>query len=171
MINAAAATMRQQGATIVNFDMPDLAALTKEVATDAYEAQAAFAKYFATLPANAPVTSFKQLVDTRTASPAIQAAMEKEIALVDPMQSVLVSKAGEMSQPERNGVLSNATGMPAVTFQAGFSASSEQAPLGVPIGGELLGRDYSESLLLAYAYAFEQSAHIRQAPLSTPSLK
>ena len=206
VINAAVATMRQQGATIVNFDMPDLAALTKEVATDAYEAQAAFAKYFATLPANAPVTSFKQLVDTRTASPAIQAAMEKEIALVDPMQSdayktrmlnreklrialaskmaelgldailypmqsVLVSKAGEMSQPERNGVLSNATGMPAVTFQAGFSAPSDQAPLGVPIGGELLGRDYSEGLLLAYAYAFEQSAHIRQAPLSTPSLK
>jgi tripartite-type tricarboxylate transporter receptor subunit TctC len=41
-------------------------------------------------------------------------------------------------------------------------------PLGVPVGAELLGRDYSEPLLLSLAYAFEQATKMRKAPLSTP---
>ncbi|MNN88705.1 amidase [compost metagenome] len=84
------------------------------------------------------------------------------------MQSILVTQAGSQEQPERNGVLSNATGMPAVTFQAGFSAPSKEAPVGVPIGAELLGRDYTEQALLAYAFAYEQAYHTRKPPLSTP---
>ena len=205
-INAVATAMQHDGATIVRFEMPDLDDLTKAVATDSFEAQAAFDHYFGTLPADAPIKSFRQLVDTKTASPAIQAAMEKEIAIengmqskeymthvlnreklrialaskmadlgVDailyPLQSVLVSKAGQSDQPERNGVLSNATGMPAVTFQAGFSSPDAEAPLGVPIGAELLGRDYTEPALLGYAYAFEQAHPMRKPPVSTPALK
>ena len=73
-------------------------------------------------------------------------------------------------QAERNGTLSNGTGFPAVTFQAGFSAPSASAPLGVPVGAELLGLDYTEDRLLAYAYAFEQAAAVRKPPASTPAL-
>ena len=61
-------------------------------------------------------------------------------------------------------------GIPAVTFPAGFSAPSPSAPLGVPIGGELLGLDYTEDKLLAYAYAIEQAAGARKPPVSTPPL-
>jgi Asp-tRNA(Asn)/Glu-tRNA(Gln) amidotransferase A subunit family amidase len=73
-------------------------------------------------------------------------------------------------QAERNGTLSNGTGFPAVTFQAGFSMPTASAPLGVPVGAELLGLDYTEDRLLAYAYSFEQAAGLRKPPRSTPAL-
>jgi Asp-tRNA(Asn)/Glu-tRNA(Gln) amidotransferase A subunit family amidase len=38
------------------------------------------------------------------------------------------------------------------------------------VGAELLGPDYSEARLLAYAYAFEQAAQSRKPPLSAPPL-
>lgn len=205
-LRSVAAAMQQQGATVVEFRMDDLADLTRSVATDAFEARAAFESYFQTLPEQAPVRSFAQLIETRTASPAIQATLEKEFAIEDgmqsaqyranmlnreklklallgqmaqsgfdailyPMQSILVTEAGRSDQPERNGVLSNGTGMPAVTFPAGFSAPTSSAPIGVPIGAELLGRDFSEARLLGYAYALEQAAPVRKPPVSTPPLK
>jgi Asp-tRNA(Asn)/Glu-tRNA(Gln) amidotransferase A subunit family amidase len=67
-------------------------------------------------------------------------------------------------------VLSNATGFPAITFPGGYSAATATAPLGVPIGIELLGAEWSEPRLLALAYAFERAAGVRRAPPSTPPL-
>ena len=57
-----------------------------------------------------------------------------------------------------------------ITFPGGFSASTPSAPLGVPIGIELLGPDWSEPTLIRLAYAFEQAARIRRPPTSTPPL-
>jgi Asp-tRNA(Asn)/Glu-tRNA(Gln) amidotransferase A subunit family amidase len=91
-------------------------------------------------------------------------------AILYPHQKVLVAPTTAPEQPERNGSLSNGTGFPAVTFPAGFSAATATAPLGVPVGAELLGLDYTEDRLLSYAYAFEQAAHMRKVPLSTPPL-
>ena len=91
-------------------------------------------------------------------------------AIVYPLQKILVVPITADDQEERNGTLSNGTGFPAVTFQAGFSAPSASAPLGVPVGAELLGLDYTEDRLLAYAYAFEQAAGVRKPPASTPVL-
>jgi Asp-tRNA(Asn)/Glu-tRNA(Gln) amidotransferase A subunit family amidase len=91
-------------------------------------------------------------------------------AILYPHQRILVVPTTAKDQPERNGTLSNGTGYPAVTFPAGFSAPSASAPLGVPIGAELLGADFSEDKLLSYAYAFEQAAHVRRPPKSTPPL-
>jgi Asp-tRNA(Asn)/Glu-tRNA(Gln) amidotransferase A subunit family amidase len=91
-------------------------------------------------------------------------------AILYPLQKILVVPITAGDQAERNGALSNGTGFPAVTFPAGFSAPSASAPLGVPIGGELLGLDYTEDRLLAYAYAFEQAAGLRKPPASTPPL-
>jgi Asp-tRNA(Asn)/Glu-tRNA(Gln) amidotransferase A subunit family amidase len=90
-------------------------------------------------------------------------------AILYPLQRVLVATVGA-SQAERNGTLSNGTGFPAVCFPGGFSAPTATAPLGVPVGAELLGRDYSEPLLLSLAYAYEQAADVRKAPRSTPPL-
>ena len=82
-------------------------------------------------------------------------------AVLYPHQRRLVAPIGE-DQLERNGVLSNSTGFPAITFPGGFSASTASAPLGVPIGIELLGPDWSEPTLIRLAYAFEQAARIRR---------
>ena len=91
-------------------------------------------------------------------------------AILYPLQKILVVPVTADDQAERNGTLSNGTGFPAVTFPAGFSAPSASAPLGVPVGAELLGLDYTEDRLLAYAYAFEQAAGVRKPPASTPAL-
>jgi amidase len=89
-------------------------------------------------------------------------------AILYPHQRRLVASIGE-EQLERNGVLSNGTGFPAITIPGGFSVPRSSAPIGVPIGIELLGPEWSEPTLLKLAYAFEQSAHIRKPPVSTSS--
>lgn len=91
-------------------------------------------------------------------------------AILYPQQRVLVVPVGESEQVERNGTLSHGTGFPAVTFPAGFSQPSGTAPLGVPIGAELLGREFSEALLLSLAHGYELVAAARKPPLSTPPL-
>jgi Asp-tRNA(Asn)/Glu-tRNA(Gln) amidotransferase A subunit family amidase len=91
-------------------------------------------------------------------------------AILYPLQKILVVPITAGDQEERNGTLANGTGFPAVTFQGGFSAPSASAPLGVPVGAELLGLDFTEDRLLAYAYAFEQAARVRKPPASTPAL-
>ncbi len=90
-------------------------------------------------------------------------------AILYPHQRRLVAPIGE-PQRERNGVLSNGTGFPAITFPGGFSASTATAPVGVPIGIELLGEEWSEPKLFRLAYAFEQAAEIRKPPVATPPL-
>lgn len=90
-------------------------------------------------------------------------------AILYPHQRRLVALIGE-PQRERNGVLSNGTGFPAITFPGGFSASTATAPVGVPIGIELLGEEWSEPKLFRLAYAFEQAAEIRKPPVTTPPL-
>ncbi|HJU44462.1 MAG TPA: amidase family protein [Vicinamibacterales bacterium] len=91
-------------------------------------------------------------------------------AILYPHQRRLVVPIGE-DQVERNGVLSNSTGFPALTFPGGFSPPTPTAPIGVPIGLELLGPDWSEPTLFKLAYAFEQATRARKPPASTPRLK
>lgn len=91
-------------------------------------------------------------------------------ALAYPHQRRLVASIGD-SQVERNGVLASASGFPAISVPAGFSLPTDSAPLGVPIGMELMGRPWNEGTLLSIAYAFEHHTRFRQAPRSTPPLK
>ncbi len=90
-------------------------------------------------------------------------------ALVYPHQKRLAVPVGE-SQVERNGVLGSATGFPSIAVPAGFSRPTESAPEGVPIGLEILGRPWSEGILISRAYAFEQRTGFRKPPFSTPPL-
>ena len=96
-------------------------------------------------------------------------ARQRLDAVLYPHQRRPVATIG-FEQQERNGVLSNATGFPALTVPAGFTASSVSAPLGVPVGMELLGREWSEGTLIRLGYAFEQATSPRRLPASTPPL-
>ena len=91
-------------------------------------------------------------------------------AILYPHQRRLVVPIGD-DQVERNGVLSNSTGFPALTFPGGFSPPTATAPIGVPIGLELLGPEWSEATLFKLAYAFEQATRVRKPPATTPQLK
>lgn len=94
---------------------------------------------------------------------AVMAAMvENDLdAIFYPHQRRLVAKIGD-PQLDRNGVLSNATGFPAITVPGGFSAPTSDAPAGVPVGVEFLGPEFGEGDLIAIAYAFEQGTRFRR---------
>jgi Asp-tRNA(Asn)/Glu-tRNA(Gln) amidotransferase A subunit family amidase len=106
--------------------------------------------------------------DLRQAVMNVMAARQLD-AILYPHQRRLVARIGE-EQLERNGVLSNSTGFPAITFPGGFSKPTESAPVGVPVGIELLGPEWSEPALISLAFAFEQVANSRRPPPSVPPL-
>ena len=89
-------------------------------------------------------------------------------AMIYPHQQQLVCNIGG-SQQQRNGVLCSSTGFPSIAVPAGF-APDENAPIGVPVGMEIIGRPWSEPLLIEIAYSFEQHSHFRRPPVSTPAL-
>lgn len=86
-------------------------------------------------------------------------------AIIYPEQKNLVVKIGSPSQSGRNGILAALTGTPVVTVPAGFSDPSDDAPIGVPIGMEILGRPWDDKKLLGIGYAIEQLLKIRRAPV------
>ncbi len=88
-------------------------------------------------------------------------------AIIYPHQQQLVCKVGE-SQKQRNGVLCSVTGFPSIAVPAGFSTPTPEAPLGVPVGMEIVGRPWSEPVLIEIACGFEQASKVRRPPLSTP---
>lgn len=85
-------------------------------------------------------------------------------AMIYPEQKNLVAKLGSPLQPGRNGILAALTGFPVVTVPAGFSDPSEDAPLGVPIGMEILGVPWSETKLLNVAARLADLKHVRKMP-------
>ena len=91
-------------------------------------------------------------------------------AMCYPHQQILVEKIGTGSQADRNGILASVLGFPAITLPGGFSRPDNNAPLGVPIGIEFLGRPWSEPLLIKIAYSFEQASLFRKYPQSAPEL-
>jgi Asp-tRNA(Asn)/Glu-tRNA(Gln) amidotransferase A subunit family amidase len=85
-------------------------------------------------------------------------------AIIYPEQKNLVVPIGSPSQGGRNGILAALTGSPVVTIPVGFSAATETAPEGVPIGMEILGRPWSEEMLLQTAYQIEKLGRVRKTP-------
>jgi Asp-tRNA(Asn)/Glu-tRNA(Gln) amidotransferase A subunit family amidase len=79
-------------------------------------------------------------------------------------ENALTLSTLESAGPGNNRRLSPALGFPAITVPAGFTAD------GLPIGLELMGREFDEALLLKLAYAYEQGTHHRKPPATTPTL-
>ena len=88
-------------------------------------------------------------------------------ALIYPEQANLVVKIGSPSQSGRNGILAALTGSPVVTVPAGFSPNSTDAPIGVPIGMDILGMPWSEGKLLNIAKMVAEVKRVRKMPVST----
>ena len=90
-------------------------------------------------------------------------------ALVFPHQQQLCSKVGA-GQKDRNGVLSSILGWPSITLPAGYTAPDEDAPLGVPVGLEFVGRPWQDLRLFHLAFDWEQMNPARPLPAATPAL-
>lgn len=85
-------------------------------------------------------------------------------ALIYPEQKNLVVQLGAPSQRGRNGILAALTGHPVVCVPAGFSPPSVEAPAGVPVGMEILGRPWSEDRLLSIARRINELGAVRRMP-------
>lgn len=85
-------------------------------------------------------------------------------AIVYPHQKQLVCHVGA-SQLERNGVLSSVTGFPSICIPVGFSSPDENAPIGVPIGMEILGLPFTEAVLIQIASGYETNYNNRIPPV------
>lgn len=74
---------------------------------------------------------------------------------------------GDLATPhgDNNQVLAPSSGFPAITVPMGYTRGS------LPAGLQLLGDAWSESRLIALAYAYEQATRHRRPPLSTPPLR
>lgn len=105
--------------------------------------------------------------EVRTQIMKIMADLELD-AIIYPHQQQLVCKIGD-GQKQRNGVLCSVTGFPSIVVPAGFAPSPE-APIGVPVGMEIIGRPFSEPTLIEIAYSFEQLSQLRKPPVSAPAL-
>ncbi|MDB5775822.1 MAG: Amidase [Herbaspirillum sp.] len=89
-------------------------------------------------------------------------------AMIYPHQQVLVAKIADGGQPGRNGILASIAQTPAITVPGGFSTPNADAALGVPVGIEFMGRQWSEPKLIEIAYAYEQATKHRRLPTLTP---
>lgn len=93
-------------------------------------------------------------------------------ALVYPSVQGLAATAGSSPSTGSNNRLSPFSGFPAISMPAGMAATEPA----LPVGMELLGREFDEAGLLRLAYAYEQLAQGldglgRSAPTFTPELE
>jgi Asp-tRNA(Asn)/Glu-tRNA(Gln) amidotransferase A subunit family amidase len=194
----AMAAMRAAGATLDDVEIPGLDDLLKDSSLALYEFKYDLAAYLAAQP-HAPVTSLGEIIarglhhdalDTRfrerDAPKARDEAgyakvLDKRARLRAIVLKVMADKGldalvypttlrrppligSDDSGAAPNCQFSATTGLPAIAIPAGFSARD------LPIGLELLGGAFAEPTLLRLAYGWEQTAHPRQPPFSTPPL-
>jgi Asp-tRNA(Asn)/Glu-tRNA(Gln) amidotransferase A subunit family amidase len=88
---------------------------------------------------------------------------ERLDVLVYPTLRVKPARIGD-PQSGSSCMVSAHSGLPAFSMPAGFTRD------GVPVGIELLGKEFEEGKLIAMAYAYEQAARPRRPPARTPSL-
>ncbi len=76
-----------------------------------------------------------------------------------------LDKAIEEYKGDNSQLVAPATGLPAVTVPMGYSRGN------LPVGLQLLGRPYSEGLLISLAYAYEQATQHRKSPAGFAELE
>ena len=84
-------------------------------------------------------------------------------ALIYPTTAQTPVFIGE-EQPGNNCSMAAHSGMPAISFPAGFTKE------GLPVGIELLGKKFEDPRLLAMVRPFEEANEYRRAPAATPAL-
>lgn len=76
-----------------------------------------------------------------------------------------LARADEDYKGDNSQIIAPATGLPAVSVPMGFTYGN------LPAGLQILGRDYSEDLLFAISYSFEQNTMHRKPPRRFPEIE
>ena len=196
VVRAAMDKMKARGAEFVDVSIADLDSLATRAGVIDYEFKFDLIDYLARTP-GAPVGALAEILDRGLYNTALEPQLRRretngtrdseayrdalkrrtEVrdgvvkfleehhldALVYPTVKRKPALMGEV-QRGANCQLSAVTGLPALAMPAGFS------PDGLPLGLELLGVPLGDARLVAFAYDYEQSAHPRRAPETTPPL-
>lgn len=97
---------------------------------------------------------------------AVVDAMDKHRvdALIYPTWNNPPRPIGDMESPHGNNspIISPHADQPAITVPMGFTSNQ------LPTGLQILGRPFSEAMLLKFAYAYEQATLHRKPPASFP---
>ena len=196
VVNDSLKQMKEQGAEVIDVAIPGLDDLLRDSSVILYEFKWDLADFLTKRP-NAPVRTLGEILDKglahdqlqerlRSRNPekrddeAYRKAVVKRRATLEAVKAVLEeNKLDALAYPtaqrkpnlvgdEANGgstcQLSATTGLPAMSVAVGFGSQ------GTPVGLELLGAPFAEATLLKIAYGWEQHAHPRKAPFSTPAL-
>ena len=196
LVRKALATMKAQGAELVEVAVPGMDELLRESSVINDEFKFDLADYLARHP-GAPVKSLGEIIDRGLHHAALDQTFRKQnlpterdtehyrqalikrralrAAVLATMEEhrldvlaypTLRRKPTLIGEPQAgsNCQLSSTTGLPAISFPAGFTDD------GLPIAIELLGGAFEESRLLKLAFAWEQIAKPRLPPFSTPVL-
>lgn len=197
LADRALAQMRDAGAILTEIEIPGLTGLLKDSSVVIHEFKYDLAAYLAKQP-HAPVASLSAIlaaglnhddldVRLRQRDPAIRdeaayaavLAQRRELrdrvlrtmadqkldALIYPTtlrRPPLIGSDDSGAAP--NCQFSPTIGLPAIAIPAGFTDR------GLPLGLELLAVPFAEPTLVRLAYGWEQAAHPRKPPFSTPPL-
>jgi Asp-tRNA(Asn)/Glu-tRNA(Gln) amidotransferase A subunit family amidase len=194
VIRGAVATMKDNGAEILELEIDDLAELLRNTSLIDYEFTTDVAAYLSA--SNAPVQSIEELLESGLYHEALEERYRRSVAraadteerlarldrqaelrrlLIETMDvheldalvyPTLRVKPVFLGEPQYGSLcrISAHSGLPAISVPAGFT------PDGLPVGVELLARPFEDGRLVALGYAWEQLAKPRRAPQRTPSI-
>ncbi|WP_111656117.1 amidase [Isoalcanivorax indicus] len=92
-----------------------------------------------------------------------------DVLLYPTLQNLAGSLGGNPSAGSANR-LSPFSGFPTLTLPAGMAGADHGVDPALPVGMEMLAREFDEATLIRIAYAFQETAKPRQAPVHYPEL-
>lgn len=195
-VRSAARAMVAMGAEVMEVDMPEFDTLIANTRAIALETKFDLAEYFKR-PGAPPVASLTEIIDKGLFDVSLEArhksvnntqvrdseahrtmlARQAQLRarMIAFMDSLKLDALAYPTIPERpvlvgaqqstsGCALSAQTGLPSISMPAGFTSD------GLPTGLELMGKPFTDTKLVAYAFAFERASPRRRPPPTTPAL-
>lgn len=193
-INQAIDTMKENGAEIIEFSMPELMDFDS-LSIPYFEFKTAIEEYLMSLGENRSISSLKEIIELNLSREVIKEDLIKclNLSLEDPKYKKVVKERdtfrdvliNKMTELEIDAILYPTFKSPApkigeqkwednngdLSAYSGLPAISIPAgltKLGIPVGLELLARPFEEDILIEIAYSFEQLTKHRKLPVHTP---
>lgn len=195
-VRSAARAMEAMGAEVVEVDMPEFDTLIVNTRAIALETKFDLAEYFKRA-GTPPVASLTEIIDKGLFDVSLEARHKSvntaqvrdseqhrtmlarqaklRARMIAFMDSLKLDALAYPTIPERpvlvgaqqstsGCALSAQTGLPSISMPAGFTSD------GLPTGLELMGKPFTDTKLVGYAFAFERASPRRRPPPTTPPL-
>ncbi|MFT9850083.1 amidase [Aneurinibacillus sp. REN35] len=108
---------------------------------------------------------FRRAIVNVMASHQLDAILFPTVQLLPPTKSELYEEKWTVLSFPTNTLIASQTGLPSISMPAGFTEK------GIPVGVEMISKQFNETTLLKLAHAYEIAAQPRRVPASTPTLE